>query len=426
MVKNYLIKFYTPEGAGLIKNVKAESLSEAKSIIMQEGYMPAVAVPNIFLDILRPVRNAGMKDNELSVFFTEFYQLSKSTGSVVKALSYMNKESKKPSADGKGKLFYPVKWLYYNHKLSKSKNRLKFINDCVSLLDKGESLKEIFILNNFEEIVISLLDLADSTGDYPQTFLKISEYFGTKNIYRKSIAGALAYPAFLFFLLFIAFSVFLYYIIPTFASFFSQFPHIPKSTKNILGFFSYLKNIFIYCIILAAVIAAAFGFDLFRIKTKASSFMLDIPQIRNIVNYAYLNWIFYQFSLMISSGVTVNAVFNYFRKNASKPYFKNKFELIYSDLMKGITLHDSMANADFLSEDAVESIGYAEIGGFLSETVLMLSQEFKEKSSRYMDLFTKGLFFLAVASVVFFLLLMFFSLFLPLIQGMVGLPANYQ
>ena len=425
MIKNYLIKFYTPEGNSMIKNIKAENLSEAKSAIILEGYMPAVALPNIFLDVLHPVRNAGMKDKELSVFFTEFYQLAKSSGSVGKALSYMNKKDKKPAASGEYKLLYSVKWLYYNHKLSKSRKRLKLIKNCVSLLDKGETLKEIFISNNFEEIVLSLLDLADSTGDYPQTFLKISEYFDTKNSYKKSIAEALAYPSFLFFLLFVAFSIFLYYIIPTFALFFSQFPHIPQSTKDILSLFNYLKNIFIYCIILAAFGLAAFGFDLFRIKTKTASFMLDIPQIRNIVNYGYLNWIFYQFSLMISSGVTVNAAFNYFRKNTSKIYFKNKFGLIYADLMSGITLHDSMVNANFLSDDVVESIGYAEIGGFLSETVLRLSLEFKEKSNRYIKLFTKGLFFLAIASVVFFLLLMFFSLFLPLIQGMVGLPANY-
>ena len=125
MVKNYLIKFYTTEGVSLIKNVKAESLSEAKSIIMLEGYMPAVAVPNIFLDILRPVRNAGMKDNELSMFFMELSQLVKSTGSIGKALSYMNKENKKPATGGEDKLVYPIKWLYYNHKRSKLKNRLK-------------------------------------------------------------------------------------------------------------------------------------------------------------------------------------------------------------------------------------------------------------------------------------------------------------
>ncbi len=425
MIKNYLIKFYTPEGNSLIKNIKAASLPDARRKVLTEGYMPSFAIPNIFLDLLRPIGNAGMNDRELSIFFTEFYQLTKSTGSVGKALSYMNKESRKPFISGNNKLSYPLKWLYYNHKRSKSKYRLKLIKDCISLLDRGETLKEIFILNNFEEIVLSLFDLAASTGDYPQIFLKISEYFDIKNIYKKSIAGALAYPAFLFFLLFIAFSVFLYYIIPTFALFFSQFSHIPASTKYILGLFNYLKNIFIYCIFFVAFIFIAFGLDLFRIKTKTVSFILSIPQVRNIVNYGYLNWIFYQFSLMISSGVTVNAVFNYFRKNTSKTYFKNKFELVYADLMNGITLHDSIVNANFLSDDVVESIGYAEIGGFLPETVLRLSQEFKEKSSRYMGLFTKGLFFLAIASVVFFLFLMFFSLFLPLIQGMVGLPANY-
>ncbi|MHB8232141.1 MAG: type II secretion system F family protein [bacterium] len=425
MIKNFLIRYYTPEGNSLIKNIQAEGLSEAKSMLIREGYMPTVALPNIFLDIFSPVQNAGLKDKELSLFFTELYQLTKSTGSASKAFGYMNRENKKPVISQKGKLLYAVKWLYYNHKQSKLRNRLKLVKDCVAMLDKGEALKEIFILNNFEEIVLSLLDLAASTGDYPQTFLKISEYFDIKNIYKKNLTGALAYPVFLFFLLFVAFLIFIYYIIPAFASFFSQFPRIPASTKDIISIFIYLRSIFIYCMLFAGSIFIAFGFDLLRIKTKLTSFILNIPQIRNIINNGYLNWFFYQFSLMISSGITIAAIFNYFRKNTFKTYFKNKFELIYADLMKGTTLHDSMVNADFLSDDIVESIGYAETGGFLSETVLMLSKEFKEKSSRSMRLFTKALFFLAMVSVVLFLFLMFFSLFLPLIQGMVSLPASY-
>ncbi|MHB1661649.1 MAG: type II secretion system F family protein [bacterium] len=425
MIKNFLIRYYTPEGNSLIKNIQAEDLPEAKSMLIREGYMPASAMPNIFLDIFRPVKNAGLKDKELSLFFTELYQLTKSAGSVSKAFGYMNKENKKPVISQKGKLSYPLKWLYYNHRQSKLRNRLKLVKDCVSMLDKGEALKDIFILNNFEEIVLSLLDLAGSTGDYPQAFLKISEYFDIKNIYRKNLAEALAYPIFLFFLLFVAFSVFIYYIIPAFASFFSQFPRIPASTKDVINLFIYLKSIFIYCIIFAGSIIIAFYFDLLRIKTRLAFFILNIPQIRNILNYGYLNWFFYQFSLMASSGITVTAIFNYFRKNTYKAYFRNKFEIIYADLMNGITLHNSMANAGFLSDDIVESIGYAETGGFLPETVLRLSEEFKEKSSRSMRLFTKALFFLAMVSVVIFLFLMFFSLFLPLIQGMVGLPANY-
>ncbi len=425
MIKNYLIKFYTPEGNSLIKNIQAASILEAKSAIMLEGYMPGIIIPNIFLNILHPVRNGGLNNNELSIFFMEFCQLTKSSGSVNKALSYMKKEHKKPILGSKFKLLYLAKWLHYNHKLSKSRNRFKLINNCILLLDKGETLKEIFISNNFEEIVLSLIDLADSTGDYPQAFLKISEYFDMKSTYKKSIIGTLSYPLFLFFLLFVAFSIFLYYIIPTFTLFFSQFPHIPQSTKDVIKLFSYLKNIFVYCVIFAVFIFTAFSVDLFHIKTKFMTFILDIPQIRSIVNYGYLNWIFYQFSIMISSGMTVNSVFNYFSKNTSKIYFKDKFELIYKDLMNGITLRDAIINANFLPEDAVESIGYAEVGGFLPETVLRLSGEFKEKSNHYMGLFTKGLFFLAITLVVFFLLLMFFSLFLPIIQGMVGLSVSY-
>ena len=425
MIKNYLMKFYTPEGRSLIKNVKAESLLDAESIILSEGYMPSITLPNIVFDVLYPAENAGMKNNELSLFFSELYRLTKSTGSVSKALSYIDKETIKPSVEGRNKLSFFMKWLYHNHAMSKSKNRRKLIKDSIYLLNKGDNLREIFAIKNFDEIVLSLLDLAASTGDYPQAFLKISDYFSSRNIYRKKTIGTLAYPFFLFFLLLVAFAVFIYYVIPTFSLFFSQFPDIPASTKDVLKLFKYIKSIFIYLIFFLISIISAIGLNLFRVKTKIFSFIFSIPQIRNVINYGYLGWIFYQFSLMISAGITVNAIFNYFKNNVSKPYFRNKFGLIFSDLTKGTTLRDAIANANFLSEDIIDSIGYAEKGGFLSETVLRMSEEFKEKSERLMQLLTKGLFFLAMALVVSFLFLMFFSLFLPLIQGMVSLPANY-
>ncbi len=92
---------------------------------------------------------------------------------------------------------------------------------------------------------------------------------------------------------------------------------------------------------------------------------------------------------MVSSGITVNAIFDYFGKNSSKLYFRDKFKLVYKELISGNTLFDSLRKADFLPEDTIESIRYGEIGGFLSETVLRLSKEFKEKADRYMKIFTK-------------------------------------
>ena len=426
MIRNFLVRYYTPEGRSLMRNIQGEGAQEVGEGLMQDGYMPLFIIPNIFLDIFRPLQNAGMGDKELSVFFMELYQLTQSAGSVGKAFNYMNKEAKKPAYDGKHGLTYGFKWLYYNHREAKLKNKKKLVKDFIFLLDKGQSVREIFALNHFEEIVLSLVDLAASTGDYPHIFLKISGFFETKNTYKKSIISAIAYPAFLFFLLFVAFAVFLYYIIPTFASFFRQFPHVPLSTKDTLNLFVYIKSIFIYIALFLGIAVLSFLSNLFGAKTKLISFIMGIPQVRNIFNYNYLNWFFYQFSIMISSGLTMAAILNYFRKNANDRYFKHKFDIAYAGLMEGFTLHESFNNADFLNEDAVESIEYAEIGGFLPDTIMRLSKEFKEKSNFSMKLFAKGLFFLSMVSVVAFLLLMFFVLFLPLIQGMVSLPGNYQ
>ena len=139
----------------------------------------------IFLDAINPTVNGGMKDAELSVFFNELPHLFKSTGSVGKSFSYMDKDITTPESSKKYDLQYLLKYLYYSHKLSKIKNRKKLIKNCIYLLDKGESVKEMFARNNFEEIALSLIDLAESTGDYSESFLKISEYFETKNIYKK-------------------------------------------------------------------------------------------------------------------------------------------------------------------------------------------------------------------------------------------------
>ena len=425
MVRNFLVRYCTPEGNSLIKNIQGEGVREIKERLILEGYMPLLVVPNIFLDIIHPMQNAGMKDKELSVFFMELYQLTQSTGSVSKAFSYMNKEAKKWVYDGKHKLTYGFRWLYYNHRQSKLKNSKKLIKCSVLMLDKGQTLREIFALNHFEEIVLSLVDLAASTGDYPQIFLKISEFFDTKGSYKKRIAGAIAYPAFLLFLLFLSFLVFLYYIIPTFASFFSQFPQIPVSTKDTLNLFIYVKSIFMYCALFSGIALISLASNLFGVKARLMSFIMNIPQVRNIFNYNYLDWFFYQFSIMISSGLTITAILNYFRKNSRDLYFKHKLDITYANLMDGFTLHKSLDNAYFLNEDIVEAIEYAEIGGFLPDTIMRLSKEFKEKSNISVKLFTKGLFFLAMVSVVAFLLLMFFTLFLPLIQGMVSLPGSY-
>ncbi len=425
MIRNFLVRYYTPEGYSLIRNIRGEGVQRVREGLMQDGYMPLFIIPNIFLDIFRPLQNAGMRDKELSVFFIELYQLTQSAGSVGKAFNYMNKEAKKPAYDGERRLTYGFKRLYYNYRQSKLKNKKKLVKDFIFSLDKGQSVREVFALNHFEEIVLSLVDLAASTGDYPQIFLKISGFFETKDTYKKNVIGAIAYPAFLFFLLFVAFAVFLYYIIPTFASFFGQFPHVPLSTKETLNLFIYVKSIFMYIALFLGITIFLFLSNLFEAKTKLMSFIMGIPRIRNIFNYNYLSWFFYQFSIMISSGLTVTAILNYFRENTNDRYFKHKFDIAYADLMDGFALHESLNNADFLNEDVIESIEYAEIGGFLPDTIMRLSKEFKEKSNFSMKLFTKGLFFSAMVSVVVLLLLMFFVLFLPLIQGMVSLPGNY-
>ncbi len=424
-MRNFLVKYYTPSGVSLVQNIHGHGAREVKERLIQDGYMPIFVISNIFLDIIHPLQNGGMKNKELSKFFMELHHLTNATGQVGKAFFYMNKEDKKLEHNERHKIIYSFTWLYRNHRQSKFKNKKKFIKHVISALNKGQTIRDVFASNYFDEIVLSLLDLASSSGDYPEIFLKNAEYFDVKNGRIKSVIGVMAYPVFLFFLLSLAFLVFLYYVIPTFALFFSQFRHINDSTRNVLNIFMYIKSVFVYYAIFLVTILVLLVSNLWDLKTKIMSFAVNIPQVGNIFRYNYLHWFFYQFSVMISSGLTITAILDYFRRNVANQFFSHKINIIYGKLMDGFTLHESLNNADLLEEEDIDSIKYAELGGFLPKTIMRLSNEFKEKSDLSMQIFTKGLFLLAMVSVVIFLFLMFFVLLLPLIRGMISLPGSY-
>jgi hypothetical protein len=68
-----------------------EEIYKDLNLLFNQSYL-------IFLDAINPTVNGGMKDAELSVFFNELPHLFKSTGSVGKFFSYMDKDITTPES----------------------------------------------------------------------------------------------------------------------------------------------------------------------------------------------------------------------------------------------------------------------------------------------------------------------------------------
>jgi Type II secretory pathway, component PulF len=111
---------------------------------------------------------------------------------------------------------------------------------------------------------------------------------------------------------------------------------------------------------------------------------------------------------MISSGITPMKSFDYFKKNTSTRYFKNRFSLVYENLERGSSVSAAFENGGFLEQEIIETISYAEYSGFLPDEIMRLSGYFKERSEISLKILTKGLFFFAFVSAFVFLLLIFF------------------
>jgi Type II secretory pathway, component PulF len=277
MAGNFIISYYMPDGSRGIKNVAGPDKNEISRRLQEEGYVPHFIARNIILDILTPVTNAGINEKALSLLFLELHWLVHATGSVIKAFSFIEHgiiikspfQGENVEGIHRNKIFSLLSGIYENHLKSRSKKKRGFIRRANSLLNGGHTLRDILFENYFDDIVVSLADLAYSTGDYSAVFLKMSEYYGAKKNLKKNIISSLSYPLFLFLLLFLAFVVFLYYVIPSFSSFFSQFSNINPSTVSVLKFFLFVKGRFIYCFPAFLIILSVFFIAL---KNKITGF----------------------------------------------------------------------------------------------------------------------------------------------------------
>lgn len=424
----YIARYKNEEGVTVWDlNIYGDSIREIEDTLLNKGIFADFVIPFPF-SLTKYKRNGGLSDKQCKDLFFQLANLVRSSGNIFTVVNILYNKINAINQDKfvhRSKIRQALKKIiryYYNDKF---KHLITFLDDLRNRISAGDNLVNVFSEYKFDEVVVSLLKSGEKTGDLYAGFSKCMQYYESKQGYKKAIISAFSYPALLFILLYAAFLVFLFFVIPQFAMFFKQFHDISQSTKNVINLFAFLKEYYFYYtslfVALGAVLFYFFILNKYNIRTKIFNGLATIPIVGELFQFEFLRYFMYQFALFISSGVDIMGIIKFFKDNTKNDFYKTKLEIIHLHLLSGYSLTKSFEIAAFLRPEDIYFIDAAEKSGTLDEAAMELSKTYSEYFDIEMKLFKNVLSTLAIVMVVVFILIIFTSVYLPLIHGMISI-----
>jgi len=411
-------------GFKIVKETAATS-AEVEEKLIDRGLIPSLILRNYFK------KDRILNNKEAANFFESLGFLYRSTGSITKSLKFLEDRYDKTK----------IKF-HYNNKIrdfldseirkfiaERFKKRLNLAKDLRQKLENGYALSAVLKDSNFDEITIGLiLSAEEGTGDWTETFKKITDYYTTKEKHSKGLLKELAYPVILLFAATIGFLIFIFYVIPSFAKFFKSMPNAPHATLATLGFFLNIKHYFILygaAILCVIVFLAYLWLSNFKnIRGKFFENLATIPIIGYFFRFSYLKWYLYEYSIMLSAGKVHSAIVKYLLDNSRNDFFRGRWTIIYLYLSKGSTLTEAFSSSDMLRPEDLDRISAAEVGGGIDEAMLIISDEYEQIVDIQAKVIGKATNYLVLIIIAVFIIFLFAGIYLPMMNGMINMAGG--
>lgn len=408
------------------KLVEANSGKELSDYYFNLGKVVDLTIP--FPLKVKSNVNASMNTKTCIELFKGLKDLMHSTNNLTVSIDMMLQQYTKSTR--KNRLSAVSRFmdkLVSDHYRAKFKKIIEFLEEYRRYTIQGESMYKIFEDKNFDQVALVLLKTISKSKSYEVAFEKCAEYYENKSKYKSGLISAMLYPFLLFALLYVALLVFIFYVVPKFLIFFKQFPKIPPATEFVFNVFTWLRVYYFYytvgAIILIFVFINLILLDKFKVRTKIINKLSLIPIVGDMFKYEFLRYFMYEFNILYVSGESINNILEFFMKNTKNEFFKPKVNALYSHSITGVSLADSLSASDMLEPQDLYYLSIADSSGSLDAATLELSEKFNKKYEMYMKSFKIMLNAIAMVMVIFFLLTLFMSVYMPLIKGMMEIKS---
>lgn len=284
-MNKYNYRAMTKDGKKTEGVYEGNSRDEVISLIAANGYYPlkieeVKVKPHIELKFSNRV-----KTKDLAVFCRQFYTMLDAGVSITNALDMLKQQT-------------------LNKVLQSA------LEDIEEDVKKGEMLSETMAKfpNIFPQLLISMVQSGEATGNIDEIMLRMSVHFEKENRINNKVRSAMIYPIILSIVAIAAVVGILMFVMPTFKDMFdSEGLVLPLITRALLGLSDFLVKYILFIILFVVILVVALNYYLKTEdgKRQLSKLKLKIPIFRDVTSKVIVARFSRTLSILLSSGISL-------------------------------------------------------------------------------------------------------------------------
>ncbi|MGG4607865.1 type II secretion system F family protein [Providencia sp. Me31A] len=306
-------------------------------------------------------------------------------------------------------------------KVLKSNCQLPFwisiITNSIQHLEKGEKLSQYFANYPliFNETIISLILVAEKTGQYDESFRAIVSILEHNEKTLLLIKKATRYPLILSLFSVLLLIIMMLYVVPQFNDIYQNFQQeLPLLTKVIILISETLKSQF-FCILLLFFLFIA---SLFKFKEKyillIQKLIIYIPFVKKAIRIHYLSLYFLTMYSTIKVGLSLSECLACTIHTISNQQYNKDCKLISNLVDQGELLSDAMKKTNLFPTLSIQLISIAEESGRLNYFTKYLFKYYSEQYIIYSERSLKNLEPILLAIMAILVGVIMLAMYLPI------------
>lgn len=284
-MNKYNYRAMTKDGKKTEGVYEGNSRDEVISLIAANGYYPlkieeVKVKPHIELKFSNRV-----KTKDLAVFCRQFYTMLDAGVSITNALDMLKQQT-------------------LNKVLQSA------LEDIEEDVKKGEMLSETMAKfpNIFPQLLISMVQSGEATGNIDEIMLRMSVHFEKENRINNKVRSAMIYPIILSIVAIAAVVGILMFVMPTFKDMFdSEGLVLPLITRALLGLSDFLVKYILFIILFVVILVVALNYYLKTEdgKRQLSKLKLKVPIFKDVTRKVIVARFSRTLSILLSSGISL-------------------------------------------------------------------------------------------------------------------------
>jgi type IV pilus assembly protein PilC len=226
------------------------------------------------------------------------------------------------------------------------------------------------------------LKIGEESGRLNEVLLELATFFSKKIKQKRLLTKALSYPTIVLISSFGAVAFMLKFVVPIFADVFKRFKgELPYFTQVIMKFSDSFSHSFIWIILFLTV----FLIFIYRQKNKiwyrklSSNLLLRIPLVRDLVSKIYLARFCQSMQLLLASKTPLVNSLNLVKKMIGFYPIEISLETVKEDVMKGLSLHESLAKYPIYNKRFISLIKVSEEVNQMDKMFTRLANQYTEE-----------------------------------------------